>query len=848
MSMQTFQVFPTIPEPLSFLETLVRNLWWSWKPDAKDLFRRIDPRLWAESGRNPLVFLTRLSQERLERLAVDDSYLAHLKRVESHFAERVLSAVDRSSGPYSDGETVAYFSMEFGIHESLPLFAGGLGVLAGDHLKASSNMGLPLTGIGLLYREGYFRQFLDTDGWQQEEYPQTDLYQLPVERARDQEGNDLRVTVTGPDGPIHADVWKLVVGRIPLYLLDANILQNGPAVRDITARLYSGETRIRLSQEVLLGIGGMQALAKLGILPKAVHMNEGHSAFSSIERVAQTIERYGVDLKTALEIVPRSTIFTTHTPVAAGHDEFPADLVKPVLKVFAPRLGTTVEEILSWGQPTGTAADGPMSMFVLGLRMAGHCNGVSELHGYVARNMWSHVWPKRAVEEVPISHVTNGIHVSTFISDEFARLFDRYLGPEWYMSSRKPENIRRLEDIYEEDLWRAHEMNRSRLIRFCREQMARQYARRNAPRAAIEEAESVLDPEVLTIAFARRFATYKRAYLLLQDQDRLEALLTNKNFPVQFIFAGKAHPRDNEGKELIQRIVRFARQADIRHRFIFIENYDMAMARYLVQGADVWLNTPRRPFEACGTSGMKAAVNGVLNLSILDGWWCEGYTEEVGWAIGRGEEYPDTAYQDAVEGQALYNILENGVIPTFYERKNGDAPNRWIRMMKASMKMAMRDFCSLRMVADYQNRFYLPAGRRFDELLADDAGEARQIANQIKRFRSYWSQVQIEPPVREMRGSYRVGDQLRISTRVKLGELKPEEVVVELYYGLLKSVDSIREGKTETMSMSEDLGGGSYEYSCSITCISAGRYGFTARVTPQGDRRVRTTPLMVTWA
>ncbi len=848
MSMQTFQVFPTIPEPLSFLETLLRNLWWSWKPDAKDLFRRIDPRLWAESGRNPLVFLTLLPQERLERLAVDDSYLAHLKRVESHFAERVLAPVDRSGGPYAGNATVAYFSMEFGIHESLPLFAGGLGVLAGDHLKAASNMGLPVTGLGLLYREGYFRQFLDTDGWQQEEYPQTDLYRLPVERARDKDGKELRITVAGPDGPIHADVWRLVVGRIPLYLLDANILQNAPAVRDVTARLYSGDARIRLSQEVLLGIGGMQALAKMDILPKVVHMNEGHSAFSSIERVAQTMERLGVDLKTALEIVPRSTIFTTHTPVAAGHDEFPAELVTPVLKPFTPRLGTSLEEILSWGQPTGTAPDGPMSMFVLGLRMAAHCNGVSELHGQVARNMWSHVWPKRAVEEVPISHVTNGIHVSTFISDEFARLFDRYIGPEWYMSSRKPENIRRVDDIYEEDLWRAHEMNRARLIRYCREQMARQYARRNAPRAIVEETESVLDPEVLTIGFARRFATYKRAHLILQDQERLEAMLNSKDRPVQFIFAGKAHPRDNEGKELIQRLVRFARHMNIRHRIIFIEDYDMAMARYLVQGADVWLNTPRRPFEACGTSGMKAAVNGVLNLSILDGWWCEGYSENVGWAIGHGEEYPDSAYQDAIESQALYNVLENDVIPTFYERKNGDAPNRWIRMMKAAMKMAMGEFCSLRMVADYQNRYYMPAGRRFDELVADEASEARQIAAQMKRLRSYWSQVRIEPPAREARGSYRVGDAMRISVQVNLGELSPEEVVVELYYGPLKAVDSIREGRTQVMTMEEDLGGGSYRYGCSITCTSAGRYGFTARVTPQGDHRVRTTPLMVNWA
>ena len=848
MSMQTFQVFPTIPEPLAFLEKLVRNLWWSWKPDAKDLFRRINPRLWDESGQNPLVFLTLIPQARLEKLAIDDSFLAHVKRVQGHFTERVLSPVDRSRWPFFENETVAYFSMEFGIHESIPLFAGGLGVLAGDHLKASSNMGLPLTAVGLLYREGYFRQYLDAEFWQQEQYPETDLYRLPLERAQDPAGNELRVTVSGPDGPIHADVWQLNVGRIRLFLLDANILQNAQPVRDVTARLYTGDGRVRLSQEILLGIGGMQAVAKMGIFPKVVHMNEGHSAFSSIERVAQTMERFGVDLSTALEIVPRSTIFTTHTPVPAGHDEFPVDLVRPVLKPFAPRLGATVEEILSWGQPNAGVSDEPMSMFVLGLRMAEHCNGVSRLHGQVARKMWSYVWPNRNVEEVPISHVTNGIHVSTFISDEFSRLFDRYMGPEWYMSSRRPENIRRIDDIYEEDLWRAHEMNRARLVRLCREQMSLQYSRRNAPRSIIEEAETVLDPEALTIAFARRFATYKRADLILADPDRLEAILNNREFPVQFIFTGKAHPRDNEGKALIQRLVTFARQPHLRNRIIFIENYDMALARYLVQGADVWLNTPRRPFEACGTSGMKAAVNGVLNLSILDGWWCEGYSKEVGWAIGHGEEYPDSSYQDAVESQALYNILENDVIPTFYDRKNGDSPNRWIRMMKASMKMAMADFCSLRMAADYLNRFYVPAAERFDDLVAEDGAEARQIAVQMKRLRSAWKQIEIDPPEREKRGPYRVGEQLRISTRVALGELNPDEVVVELYYGLLKTVDSLREGRTKRMSVEKDLGDGRYLYGCSVTCDVSGRFGFTARITPEGDHRLRTTPHLVTWA
>ena len=500
--------------------------------------------------------------------------------------------MDPPSADFEAHEVIAYFSMEFGVHESLPLFAGGLGVLAGDHLKSASNLNLPLVGVGLLYRDGYFQQFLDANGWQQEAYPQTNLYHLPVERAEDRDGNDLRITVDGPEGPIHADVWKIRVGRIPLYLLDANLHDNPPQIREVTARLYAADQRLRLSQEVLLGIGGVRALSTMGMFPKVVHMNEGHSAFSSIERLAQTMESLQVPLATAMEIVPRSTIFTTHTPVAAGHDEFPPGMVKPVFLPFTERLGTSVEEILAWGQPDGASPDAPFSMFILGLRMAGYCNGVSKLHGSVARKMWAHVWPKRPEEEVPISYVTNGIHVSTFISDEFARLFEFFLGPEWYMASRKAENVSRIDDIYDDDLWRAHEINRSRLIRTCREKVARQYGRRNAPRSIMEQAESVLHPEALTIGFARRFATYKRANLILQDPERLEAILTNDKYPVQFIFAGKAHPKDNEGKQLIQNLVQFAQKAGIRDRFIFVEGYDMHLARMLVQGADVWMNTP----------------------------------------------------------------------------------------------------------------------------------------------------------------------------------------------------------------------------------------------------------------
>jgi starch phosphorylase len=845
---QTFQVVPRIPKPLQFLETLSQNMWWCWNKDAIELFRRMDPALWVEAGRNPIIFLSKISQRRFEKLAKDKGYLAHLKGVQEQFQSRVLGSVDRAKMSMGPGETIAYFSMEFGIHESLPLFAGGLGILAGDHLKSASNLNLPLTGVGLMYRHGYFRQYLNPDGWQQEAYPETDIYDLPVERVRDAAGNELRISVIGPDGPIQAVVWKMMIGRIPLYLLDTNILENPLPYREMTSRLYAGDQKTRLAQEVLLGIGGMRVLAKLNIPVKVLHMNEGHSAFASLERLAQTMADQKVDLKTALEIVPRTTVFTTHTPVAAGHDEFPAEDVLPYLKPLEEKLGTSATEILSWGQTNGSPSDAPLSMFILALHLASHCNGVSQLHGSVARRMWSHVWPQRPVEEVPISHITNGIHISSFISQEFATLFGRYLGPDWYMSSRKPENINHIDDIYDEELWRSHEMNRSRLVRTCREQLVKQYARRNAPRNVIEALESALDPNVLTIAFARRFATYKRAYLLFQDPRRLEAIVNSEKYPVQFIFAGKAHPKDDEGKGLIKQLFQFAGKPEVRDRIVFLEDYDMHLARHLLQGADIWLNTPRRPLEACGTSGMKAAINGVLNVSILDGWWCEGYTRERGWRIGNGEEYEDRDYQDAVESQALYNVLENEVIPYFYDRKNGDIPGNWLKMMKASMKMAMEMFCSIRMVTDYENRFYIPAAKRYDALLANQSEEAKKLTAQISRLRSLWKNIEITSPVRHAHGPCRVGEKFEITSEVNLAELKPDEVDVELYYGQMKSLEDLDASKSEPMRVQEDKGNGLYLYGCALNCQSSGRFGFTVRVTPRGDERVKSTPRLLTWA
>jgi starch phosphorylase len=846
-SFQTFQVFPAIPKPLSFIEDLSRNLWWSWQHDAKELFRRVNPRLWDECGENPLMFSTKVQRERLVDLSEDESFLTHMRRVSETYVRLVLSALDPEKSPYGDG-SVAYFSMEFGLHESLPLAAGGLGVLAGDHLKAASDLRVPLVAVGLLYRQGYFRQFLTQDGWQQEEYPDTNLYHLPLERVRDPQGRELDVSVWGPEGEIRSAVWRIMVGRVPLFLLDTNVAENPPALRDITSRLYSGDSKRRLAQEFILGVGGLRALEAVGIHPKVIHMNEGHCAFVGLERLVMCKARHGVDLRTALEIVPRGSVFTTHTPVPAGHDEFHADLVRPYLRHMRDMIGAHENEILSWGQPVGSEPNSPLSMFVLALRMAQRCNGVSELHGKVARQMWSHVWPGVPEHEIPISHITNGVHAPTWISSENALLFDRYLGPEWHSRHATQSFLDRIDTIYDEELWRAHEMSRARLVRTCRDLMVRQYGRRNAPRAAMQDAATVLDPDILTIGFARRFATYKRAHLVFMDMERLEAMLNSKSHPVQLIFAGKAHPKDNEGKDLIKFVVERARRTGLRHRVIFLENYDINMARYLVQGCDVWLNTPRRPMEACGTSGMKAALNGVLNVSIPDGWWAEGRTDDNGWTIGKGDEFHDNQYQDAIESQALYNLLENDVIPTFYDRKDGDVPGRWVKMMKAAMKTVLGRFSSLRMVEEYEKRFYLPAFRQSEELFADGGRRAREIVAQHERVRGNWQHVRVRQPDRDTSGAYRVGESFRVTARVELGAFHPEEVLVELYYGQVHTIDALSQGQAEPMEMIEELGDGAFLYACTIRCSASGRFGYTARVRPAGDQFLQNTPGLITWA
>jgi len=845
---QLFNVGPTMPKKIAFLETLARNLWWCWHPESIELFRRIDPRAWNRDGHNPLVFLSKLDQKQLEELAEDDSFLGHLEEVQRRFTVEVKRP-DSCTDPAASCCCVAYLSLEYGLHESVKMYSGGLGVLAGDHVKAASDMELPLVAVGLLYRQGYFQQHLDPDGLQQESYPEHKLNEMPVVRARDADGNDIRVTVPLPEGPLHAAVFRLEVGRVPLWMLDTNIPENSPELRTTTAKLYSGDRRTRLRQELLLGIGGFKALQAVGCDPHVFHMNEGHAAFVNLARIAHLVRDKGIEMEVAREVVARTSVFTTHTPVSAGNETFAVDLVKPHLAALEEEIVIPPATVIAWGQSEDGSQGDELSMTILGLRLAELSNAVSKLHGRVAREMWADLWPGRPEDEVPISSITNGIHVPTWLAPDLAALFDRYLGPDWRSDPADPEILERVAHMPNEDLWRAHELCRARLIRSVREHGERQMLACNAPAEQVAHIRSVLNFDVLTVGFARRFAVYKRGTLLLRDPERLEALLTHSDCPVQFVFAGKAHPSDQHGKDLIRQIVHFARKANVRHRMVFLENYNVRVARSLVQGVDVWLNTPRRPLEASGTSGMKAAVNGALNLSILDGWWDEAYTPARGWAIGAGEDYADPEYQDSVESQALYNLLENEVVPAFYDRKTGDLPAPWIDRMKASIAMALEHFSSHRMVAEYRDRFYNPALEAYDSLVADGAARAGALLEQRRRLAALWKDVRIDNVHAERDVSeLHVGDRFAVSAAVSLGELSPEEVDVQVYFGPVDSKNSIVESRAQIMTQAGAPSKGVHAYTQEVACSTTGRYGFTVRVVPRGEDWARTMPGFMAWA
>ena len=693
------------------LRELARNLWWVWQPNVIALFRELDPALWRKVDHNSVEFLKRLPPEQLERRAAEMALDSRIDYAFRRLAE-YLKDTDSWGAVHASilrSRPVAYFSAEFGLHESLPIYSGGLGVLAGDHLKSASDLGIPLIGIGLLYAQGYFRQTLDMDGWQQELYLNTDMELLPIESVRGKDGQPLFIAIETASGVLRARVWRVGVGRTTLLLLDSNVPENSESDRALTARLYGGDARVRIRQELLLGVGGVRALHALDIYPSVLHLNEGHSAFATLEKIRALMEWTGLPFGEVMRDVAGMTVFTTHTPVAAGHDRFPSGLVEEHLRSVREGMHLSYEDFMGLGRVNTADHNEPFCMTVLALKLSRYANGVSALHGVVSRRMWHPLFPDRTEEDVPIGHITNGVHVQTWVAPQMTLLFDRHLGTDWSKNQRLPESWEGIDTVDDAELWETQQVLKARLINFVRNRLVSQARRRNEPDSAVQKLMEALDPNALTIGFARRFATYKRAGLILQDVERLTEMVKSTDRAVQIIFAGKAHPEDRMGKELIQAIVRMTRQERFSNRIVFVEDYDINVARQLVQGVDVWLNNPRRPQEASGTSGQKAVLNGTLNFSVLDGWWAEAYDGNNGFAIGIGRTHAVPSIQDERDHKMLIETLTNQVVPLYYDRDATGLPRPWIARQKNAFRTLAWRFNADRMVMDYVRHGYLPA-------------------------------------------------------------------------------------------------------------------------------------------
>ncbi|WP_020475468.1 alpha-glucan family phosphorylase [Zavarzinella formosa] len=844
---RTFTVLPRLPERLKALQELAYNLWWCWHADAWALFRRIDPERFESLDHSPIRLLNTAPQERFDELVTDEGFLAHLDRVYQAFTTYMKAPTWFGEKYPKSPAKIAYFSAEFGINESVPVYSGGLGVLAGDHLKSASDLGLPLTGVCLMYREGYFRQYLNADGWQQERYPENDFFSLPLIGVKKDDGSPLTISVSLPGRELFARVWRIDVGRVPLYLLDTNIPQNSAQDRNITAQLYGGDENTRIQQEIVLGIGGLRALRAMGIIPTVCHMNEGHSAFAALERARVLIEEKNFDFATAIEAVKAGTVFTTHTPVPAGNDAFPPHMMDQYFSEYLKSLKLDRYGFMALGRENPQNDGEKFSMTVLALHTANVSNGVSKLHGVVSRKMWKALYPELPEQEVPITSITNGVHTLTWVAPEIAVLFDRYLGSAWQEKPTAFEVWAKADNIPDAELWRTHERCRERLVAVTRVRQARTLERLGAPRSEVQAAEEILDPQALTIGFARRFATYKRGALIFRKIDRLLAVLNHKDRPVQLLFAGKAHPKDQGGKELIAQVAQYAKRNELRRKVVFLEDYDMNVARYLVQGVDVWLNNPRRPLEASGTSGMKVCVNGGINLSILDGWWDEGYRSDNGWKIGSGEELADTNYQDELESNALYELIEREIVPEFYTRGADGLPRAWIKRMKRSISTNVSAFNTNRMVSDYTQICYMPSQERYASMSAGDYAGAKELATWRRRLNDGWKSVKVEEVTAPRPDSMHVGDVLNVKARVQLGSLTPADVEVQLYHGVLDNSGDIMHPKLAIMETSPTAGLTNM-FGVAVKCQASGQYGFTVRVLPKNKSLPSSfEPGLVTW-
>ncbi len=847
---RSFKVVPALPPALQPLLEIAHNMWWSWHPEAVELFMRLDRDLWTSTNHNPVLFLGTCPQERLEQAARDEGFITSLSRVRQNLERHLtrtpwLIKKQKDPGNFK----IAYFCAEFGLAECLQIYSGGLGGLAGDHLKSASELGLPLVAVGLLYRNGYFQQYLNADGWQQEYYPDLDFANLPLRQVRNQDGKQVRVNVELPGRTVQVAVWAVRVGLVDLFLLDTNLTENDPADRGITSTLYGGDMEMRIKQEIVLGIGGTRALLALGIDPDICHMNEGHSAFLALERIRNLIARHNISFDEAREAASASHVFTTHTPVPAGIDRFPPDMVARYFKDYHQHLRLDLEGLLALGREDVANRKEFFSMAVLAIRTANWGNGVSKLHGDVSRSMWRNIWPGIPEAEVPIGHVTNGVHARTWLGEELIGMLDRFLGAQRWQNDPSDQSVwKSIMEVPDEEVWRVHERARQRLIVWSRRRLRAQLERRGVSPEEIRKAGEALDPDALTIGFARRFATYKRANLLLRNPERLRRILSSVDRPIQFLVAGKAHPADGGGKDLIRNIIHFTRQSDVGYKICFIENYDMNVARKLVQGCDVWLNTPRRGMEASGTSGMKAALNGVLNLSVMDGWWDEGYESQVGWQIGRGESYANTEMQDDIEANDLYDTLENRIIPLFYARDSHRVPREWVHRMKCCIAELAPRFNTNRMVQDYAEQYYLPALKRTRMLSKDNLANSIALAKLKGRLREAWSSLVIESVKTNTSQALGVREKLNLEVKVFLNGLEPQDIRVQAYLGKVDNDGAIHDGKVVTLAWQKSIDGHRHIYAGDCSVETSGRYGYAVRLTPGGDLFGQTLePGLIKW-
>ena len=837
-----FLVRPALPASISRLTELAYNLVWSWDHTLRSLFRRLDPVQWKTCNHNPVVMLGRVPQAALERAASDARYLALYRRACAHY-----DAYLAGGGP-PRSEVIAYFSMEYGLLDCMPIYSGGLGILSGDHLKSASDGSLPLVAIGLLYQKGYLQQSLNPDGWQQERNPVNDFYTLPVRPVQKPEGGDLLVSVNLPTGPVHIKVWCIHVGRVKLYLLDTNIAENErPENRDITDMLYGGDIHVRMRQEIVLGIGGLRALKALGIEPTVYHMNEGHSAFLAIERVRLLMKENGLSFDEALDASRTNNVFTTHTSVPAGIDLFDAGLMFEYFGDYCRENGIAFDQLLSLGRGNPFDQQERFSMAISAIKTSSFRNAVSRLHRRVSQEMWGDLWPKLPVWEVPITSITNGVHLPTWLNGDLAGLYDQYLAPEWREQHHDPKVWEMVRDIPDAELWEAHKRRKRRLIGFVRERSVAAAVNRKAPSAEIRRLHDVLDPDVLTIGFARRFATYKRATLLFRDIGRLKKILTDSKMPVQIVIAGKAHPKDHPGKMLIRDIVQLSRDPELQNHIIFVEDYGIQVARELVQGVDVWLNNPRRGEEACGTSGMKAAMNGVLNLSILDGWWDEAYEHAGGWAIGDREPY--TEDQDEVHARAIFSLLENEVVPLYYESREEDVPEEWMNRVKMSLAYVSPHFNAGRMVAEYMSELYEPAHRGFAIIRSDSFARARERADWNREVSKAWPGISFVDPGSGPGNAVVSGSSIKVRAALDLCGLKPADVRVEAVVGRVGANGDLEETQIMTLPPVGQEGA-AFVFEREFVPHETGRLGYSLRVSPNhyDDPLTRTCNSPLKWS